>query len=382
MGYKFTEEQKDIQAMVRDFTKKEVEPRGREMDQNGWCHELYQKYIETGLQSTPIPEEYGGAGLGDVECAIITHELAKGDAGFAMAMEISWVCTDMILKHGSEAQKQKYLSGVVDEISKGNLHTQIDKKGYDELTTIAESTRAKKQADGSYVINGSKAWITNSGIADYYVIMAVTDPEKGANGISAFIVDKGTPGLIVDAEEDKMGMRSSDTHGLTFDDLKVPAQALLDKEGMGFKMAMEGLDGGRVSCTAISTGIAEHALDIAKNYALERVAFGKPIAKHQAVAFKIADMAMYIEAMKLMLYDVAEMKASGIRCSVQAAEAKLFAASHTTTICLDAIQILGGNGYSKEYNVERLMRDNKLMEIGEGTNEVQRIVISGAILKK
>lgn len=378
MGYKFTEEQKNIQAMVRDFTKKEVEPRGREMDQNGWCHELYEKYIETGLQSTPIPEEYGGAGLSDVECAIITHELAKGDAGFAMAMEISWVCTDMILKHGSEAQKQKYLSGVVD----GKLFAFCLTEPGAGSDAAGLRTRAKKQADGSYVINGSKAWITNSGIADYYVIMAVTDPEKGANGISAFIVDKGTPGLIIDAEEDKMGMRSSDTHGMTFDDLKVPAEALLDKEGMGFKMAMEGLDGGRVSCTAISTGIAEHALDIAKNYALERVAFGKPIAKHQAVAFKIADMAMYIEAMKLMLYDVAEMKASGVRCSVQAAEAKLFAASHTTTICLDAIQILGGNGYSKEYNVERLMRDNKLMEIGEGTNEVQRIVISGAILKK
>lgn len=174
MGYKFTEEQKDIQAMVRDFTKKEVEPRGREMDQNGWCHELYQKYIETGLQSTPIPEEYGGAGLGDVECAIITHELAKGDAGFAMAMEISWVCTDMILKHGSEAQKQKYLSGVVD----GGLFAFCLTEPGAGSDAAGLRTRAKKQADGSYVINGSKAWITNSGIADYYVIMAVTDPER------------------------------------------------------------------------------------------------------------------------------------------------------------------------------------------------------------
>lgn len=377
MGYKFTEEQKDIQELVRLFTKNEVEPRGREMDQNGWCAELYEKYIQTGLQATPIPEEYGGAGLGDVECAIITHELAKGDAGFAMAMEISWVCTDMILKHGTEAQKQKYLSAVAE----GKLFAFCLTEPGAGSDAAGLRTKAKKQEDGSYIINGSKAWITNAGIADFYVVMAVTDPTKGANGISAFIVDKGTPGMIIDAEEDKMGMRSSDTHGITFDDMKLPADALLDKEGMGFKFAMEGLDGGRVSCTAISLGISEHAFDIAKAYANERVAFGKPIAKHQAIAFKFADMAMYIQAMKLMLYDVAETKAAGIRCSVEAAEAKLFAASHATQICLEAIQILGGNGYSKEYNVERLLRDNKLMEIGEGTNEVQRIVISGAVLK-
>lgn len=295
MGYKFTEEQLDIQSMVRDFTKKEVEPRGREMDQNGWCKELYEKYIETGLQATPIPEEYGGAGLSDVECAI-THMSWQRRCRFCDGHGNSWVCTDMILKHGSEAQKQKYLTGVAE----GKLFAFCLTEPGAGSDAAGLRTKAKKHADGSYVINGSKAWITNSGIADYYVVMAVTDPEKGANGISAFIVDKGTPGLIIDAEEDKLGMRSSDTHGMTFDDMKLPADALLDKEGMGFKFAMEGLDGGRVSCTAISTGIAEHALDIAKNYALERVAFGKPIAKHQAIAFKIADMAMYIEAMKLM----------------------------------------------------------------------------------
>lgn len=377
MSYKFTEEQLAIRDLARSFAQKEVEPLSRDMDEHGWNAALYEKYKAVGLQATPVPEAYGGAGLGDIECAIITQELARADAGFAMASEISWVCTDMIIRHGSDAQKQKYLPGIAEGKLCAFGLTEPD-CGSD---AAGMRTRAKKQADGSYVINGSKAWITNSGIADYYVIMAVTDPDKRAKGISAFLVDAGTPGLLINKEEDKMGMRSSDTHGLTFDDMKLPPDALLGEEGMGFVYAMEGLDGGRISCTAISTGIAQHAMALAMKYAKERTAFGKPIAKFQAIAFKLANMAMYTDAMELMLYDAAELKSTGVRCSRQAAEAKLFASTHATQICLDAIQIFGGNGYSKEYHVEQLLRDNKLMEIGEGTNEVQRIVISGALLK-
>lgn len=377
MSYKFTEEQLAIRDLARSFAQKEVEPLSRDMDEHGWNSALYEKYKAVGLQATPVPEAYGGAGLGDIECAIITQELARADAGFAMASEISWVCTDMIIRHGSDAQKQKYLPGIAEGKLCAFGLTEPD-CGSD---AAGMRTRAKKQADGSYVVNGSKAWITNSGIADYYVIMAVTDPDKRAKGISAFLVDAGTPGLLINKEEDKMGMRSSDTHGLTFDDMKLPPDALLGEEGMGFVYAMEGLDGGCISCTAISTGIAQHAMDLAMKYAKERTAFGKPIAKFQAIAFKLANMAMYTDAMELMLYDAAELKSTGVRCSRQAAEAKLFASTHATQICLDAIQIFGGNGYSKEYHVEQLLRDNKLMEIGEGTNEVQRIVISGALLK-
>ncbi|WP_298590947.1 acyl-CoA dehydrogenase family protein [uncultured Megasphaera sp.] len=377
MSYKFTEEQLAIRDLARSFAQKEVEPLSRDMDEHGWNAALYEKYKAVGLQATPVPEAYGGAGLGDIECAIITQELARADAGFAMASEISWVCTDMIIRHGSDAQKQKYLPGIAEGKLCAFGLTEPD-CGSD---AAGMRTRAKKQADGSYVVNGSKAWITNSGIADYYVIMAVTDPDKRAKGISAFLVDAGTPGLLINKEEDKMGMRSSDTHGLTFDDMKLPPDALLGEEGMGFVYAMEGLDGGRISCTAISTGIAQHAMALAMKYAKERAAFGKPIAKFQAIAFKLANMAMYTDAMELMLYDAAELKSTGVRCSRQAAEAKLFASTHATQICLDAIQIFGGNGYSKEYHVEQLLRDNKLMEIGEGTNEVQRIVISGALLK-
>ncbi len=379
MGYKFTDEQLDIQSLARTFTTKEVEPRGREMDEKGFDHELYEKYIATGLQAAPIAEEYGGAGLSDVECAIIVHELAKGDAGFAMSMEISWVCADMISRFATPEQKAKYLPLVAE----GDLFAFCLTEPSAGSDAAGLRSRAKKQPDGSYIINGSKAWITNAAIADHYVILAITDPEKGANGISAFIIDKGQAGLIIEKEEDKMGMRSSDTHGLSFDDMHVPAEALLGgQEGLGFKMAMQGLDGGRISCTAISVGLAEHAFTKAKAYAFDRTTFGKPIVKHQAIAFKFAEMSTYIEAMKLMLYDAAEKKASGVRCSQEAAQAKLFASTNATQICLEAIQILGGNGYSKEYDVERFVRDNKLMEIGEGTNEVLKIVISGAILKK
>lgn len=376
MGYNFTEEQLAVRDLVRSFAQKEVAPLSRQMDETGWNPELYKKYIATGLHATPIPEAYGGAGLGDVECAVITHELARADAGFAMSMEISWVCADMIRLHGSDEQKEKYLTAVADGKLFAFALTEPD-SGSD---AAGMRTRAKKQADGSYVVKGSKAWITNAGIADYYVVMAITDPDKGAKGISAFLVDAGTPGLIVDKEEDKMGMRSSDTHGFTFDDMKLPADALLGEEGKGFVYAMEGLDGGRISCAAISTGIAEHAMQIAKEYSLQRTAFGKPIAKFQGVSFKLANMSMYIDAMNLMLYDAAALKATGARCSKLAAEAKLLASTHATQICLDAIQILGGNGYSKEYNVERLLRDNKLMEIGEGTNEILRVVIGSAVL--
>lgn len=376
MGYSFTEEQLAVRDLARAFAQKEVAPLSREMDETGWNALLYEKYIATGLQAVPIPEMYGGAGLGDVECAVIVHELARADAGFAMAMEISWVCADMIMRHGSAEQKEKYLTGMAEGKLCAFALTEPD-SGSD---AAGMRTRAKKQEDGTYIVNGSKAWITNSGIADYYVVMAVTDPDKKAKGISAFLVDAGTPGLGIGKEEDKMGMRSSDTHGLTFDDMKLPAGALLGEEGKGFIYAMEGLDGGRISCAAISTGIAEHAMQIAKAYSLQRTAFGRPISQFQGVSFKLADMAMYIDAMKLFLYDTAAMKASGARCSRQAAEAKLFAATHATQICLDAIQILGGNGYSKEYDAERLLRDNKLMEIGEGTNEIQRVVISAALL--
>ena len=217
-------------------------------------------------------------------------------------------------------------------------------------------------------------------MADYYIILAKTDPDAGSKGISAFIVPKDAEGLTIGKFEDKMGMRGSATCELSFDNIHLPADALLGSLGMGFKMAMQALDGARISIGAIAAGLAEHAMTIAKNYANERMTFGKPIAKHQGVQFKFADMSAEIRAMELMTYDTARMKAEGKRHTLEAAQTKLFAGTRCTQICLECQQVLGGNGYSKEYHVERFVRDAKLLEIGEGTNEILRMLIGGTIL--
>lgn len=229
-------------------------------------------------------------------------------------------------------------------------------------------------------MNGGKAWITNSGVADYYIILAKTDPEAGAKGISAFIVPKDAEGLAIGKFEDKMGMRGSATCELAFNNLRLPADALLGQLGMGFKYAMQALDGARISIGAIAAGLSEHAMNIARSYANERVCFGKPIGKFQGIQFKFADMAAEIRAMELMTYDTAKMKAEGLRHTLEAAETKLFSGTRCTQICLECQQILGGNGYSKEFHVERFVRDAKLLEIGEGTNEILRMLIGGTVL--
>ena len=284
----------------------------------------------------------------------------------------------MILVHGSDEQKAEYLP----QAAEGKIFAFGLTESCAGSDAAGIKSVAAKQADGSYVLNGGKAWITNSGIADYYLIMAKTDPEAGARGISVFIVPKDAEGLTVGKFESKMGMRGSATCELSFDNIKLPANALVGKEGAGFKIAMMALDGARISIGAISSGLAQHAMEIAKNYANERTAFGKPIAKYQGVAFKFADMAAKIHAMDLMTWDTAQMKADGQRHSTEAAMLKLMGSRWCCEICDECIQVLGGNGYSREFHVERLYRDAKLLEIGEGTSEIQRVVISGAVLAK
>ena len=378
MLIKFTEEQSMIRDMVRDFTEKEVAPRDKWMDENGFDWGVYNKLCETGLVGVHFPEEYGGAGCDAVTSTIVIHELAKGSASMALALDISWVASDMILHNGTPEQKAKYLPLAAEG--------KIFAFGLTEASAGSDAARiqttAVKAEDGSWILNGGKSWITNSGIADYYIIMAITDRSKGAKGISAFIMPKETEGLIIGKHEDKMGMRGTSTCELSFDNMRLPADALLSSEGMGFKIAMQGLDGGRISVAAISCGLSEHAFEVAKAYANERITFGKPIAKHQGIQFKFADMATDITAMEMMVYNAAEAKASGKRHTLEAAEAKLFCSSRCTQICLEALQILGGNGYSKEFHVERFVRDAKLLEIGEGASEILRMVIGGTVLGK
>ena len=374
--FQFTEEQNMIRDMVREFTKKEVEPRDKWMDENGFDYDLHKKLTQAGLMGIHLAEKYGGGGGDAVTSIIVIHELAKGCASVALFLDANWLAADLILYHGSEAQKDKYLplaaQGKIFAFGLTESSAGSDAAGIKSTVVPAE--------DGGWILNGGKAWITNSGVADYYVILAKTDPEAGNKGISAFIVPKEVEGLTVGKFEDKMGMRGSATCELSFDNIHLPADALLGDLGKGFKMAMEALDGARISIGAIAAGLSEHAMTVAKNYANERMTFGKPIAKHQGIQFKFADMAAEIRAMELLTYDTARMKAEGKRHTLEAAETKLFSGTRCTQICLECQQVLGGNGYSKEYNVERFVRDAKLLEIGEGTNEILRMLIGGTVL--
>lgn len=373
--FKFTEEQTMIRDMVREFTKNEVEPRDKWMDENGFDYDLHKKLCEAGLMGIHLPEQYGGGGGDAVTSEIVINEISKGSASVALFLDADWLAADMILAHGSEAQKEKYLplaaEGKIFAFGLTESSAGSDAAGIKSVAT--------KTADG-YVLNGGKAWITNSGVADYYLIMAKTDPDAGAKGISVFIVPKDAEGLTVGKFEHKMGMRGSATCELSFDNIKLPADALVGAEGMGFKIAMIALDGARISIGAIASGLAQHAMSIAKAYANERTTFGKPIARYQGVAFKFADMAAKVRATDLMVWDTAEMKAEGKRHTVEAAELKLLSSKWCREICDECIQVLGGNGYSAEFHVERLYRDAKLLEIGEGTSEILRMVISGAFL--
>ncbi len=377
MLIQFTEEQQMIRDTVRAFTKNEVAPRDSWMDQNDcFDRELFAKFNELGLGGVLVPEEYGGIGADYVTSTIIVHELAKGSASFALAVEISHVAAEMITNWGTDEQKKTYLT----RVANGDLFAfglTEDNAGSD---AAGIRSVAKKNPDGSWTLNGGKSWITNSGEADVYLILAKTDPDAGAKGISAFIIPKETPGLIIAKHEKKMGMRGSSTCALSFDNIQLPAEALLGPEGVGFKIAMSVLDGGRISCAAIATALSQHAMQVAKDYANERVTFGKPIARHQGIMFKFGDMSALIQAMELMTYEAAFQKAAGQRCTLIAAQAKLFAATHCTQICLDCLQVLGGNGYSQDFDVERFVRDAKLLEIGEGTNEILRMVIGGTVL--
>ena len=374
--FKFTEEQLMIRDIVRVFTANEIEPRDRAMDENGFDWDLIPKLTEAGLMAIHMPEEYGGGGGDTITSEIVINEIAKGSASIALFLDAHWLAADMILHHGTEEQKKKYVplcaEGKIFAFGLTESSAGSDAAG---IKSVAE-----KQPDGSYILNGGKAWITNSGIADYYLIMAKTDPEAGNKGISVFIVPKEAEGLTVGKFEKKMGMRGSGTCELSFDNIKLPADSLVGQEGRGFMIAMQALDGARISIGAIASGLMQHAMDKAVKYAKERTTFGKPIYKYQAVGFKFADMAAKIRATDLMVWDTAQMKDEGLRISTEAAELKLLSSRWACEVCDDCIQIHGGNGYSQEFDVERFYRDAKLLEIGEGTSEILRMVISGAVI--
>ncbi|TKC17127.1 acyl-CoA dehydrogenase [Robertmurraya kyonggiensis] len=373
MDLRFTEVQEMMRKMVQDFAQKEIAPNIEKMEQGEFPKEILKKMGELGLMGIPIPVEYGGSGMDFTSYIIAIQELSKVSATIGVILSVhTSVGTNPILYFGTEAQKQKYVQKLAAGEYLGAFCLTEPSSGSD-----AVSLKSKAVLDGEhYVINGSKVFITNGGEADVYIVFAKTNPAAEAKGITAFIVEKGTPGLVIGKDEHKMGLHGSRTVQLTFEDMRVPKENRLGEEGEGFKIAMANLDVGRIGIAAQALGIAEAAYEAAVQYAQARQQFGLPIATHQGVGFKLADMATNIEAAKLLIYQAADLRVKGLNAGKEAAMAKLFASKTAVEVTTEAIQVFGGYGYTKDYPVERYFRDAKVTEIYEGTSEIQRMVIS------
>lgn len=373
MNLTFTEEQEMMRKMVRDFANSEIAPFIENMERGEFPREILRKMGELGLMGIPVPEKYGGAAMDFTSYILAIHELSKVSATIGVILSVhTSVCTNPILYFGTEQQKEKYVPKLASGEYLGAFCLTEPSSGSDAASL---KSRAVKKGD-HYVINGSKVFITNGGEADVYIVFAKTNPELGSKGISAFIVEKNTPGFIVGKDEKKMGLHGSRTVQLTFEDMHVPAENLLGAEGEGFKIAMANLDVGRIGIATQALGIAEAALSAATTYAGDRHQFGKPIAAQQGIGFKLADMATSVEAAKLLIYRAAYLRTHGKKCTLEASMAKLFATKTAVEVTTEAIQVFGGYGYTEDYPVERYFRDAKITEIYEGTSEIQRIVIS------
>ncbi len=378
MNFELTENQKMIAEMVRAFAKEHIAPYVMEWDEKQiFPVDTFKKMGELGLLGVLVPQEYGGSGFGYLEYITAIIELAKvcGAIGLSIAAHNS-LCTGHILQHGSEEQKRKYLP----KLATGEW---IGAWGLTEHNTGSDAgwmnTTAVKDGD-YYILNGAKNFITHAISGDVAVVIARTGEKGDSHGMSAFIIEKGTPGFFSGKKENKLGMRASETAELIFQDCKVHKSQLIGKEGEGFIQAMKVLDGGRISIAALSCGIARGAYEAALKYAKERIQFGKPIAQHQAIAFKLADMTTEIEAAELLTYQAGDMKNRGLRVTKEGAFAKYYASEVAVKVSTEAVQIFGGYGYTKDFPAEKYYRDSKLCTIGEGTSEIQKLVISRQIM--
>lgn len=372
MSYIISEEAQDLLKDVHDFCEKEVKEQCKDYDKSGeWPKEIYDKAIDMQLQSLEIPEEYGGPGLSRVDVAALIEEMAIADAGFAMTISASGLGTKPVLIAGNEEQKQR----VCDIIVNGGFGAFALTEPGAGSDAGAGTTTAVREGD-EYVLNGRKCFITNGGIADFYCITAMTDKSKGVKGISMFLVEKGTPGLSAGHEEDKLGIRTSNTTDVVLEDVRVPAENLLGKEGDGFKIAMQTLDQARAWVACVATGIAQRGINEAIAYGKERIQFGKPIIRNQALQFKIADMDIKTETARQMVANALTRMDTGLPYGREAAIAKCYAGDIAMDVASEAIQMFGGYGYSRDYPVEKLLRDAKIFQIFEGTNEVMHIVIA------
>lgn len=379
MFFELTEEQQAVQQAARNFAQNVLKPgvieRDREMK---YPKDEVRQMKEMGFMGMMTSTEYGGGGMDTISYVLAMEEISKVDASCSVIMSVnnSLVCWGLEA-YGNEEQKQKYLTKLASGEWIGAFCLSEPEAGSD---ATSQRTTAVDMGD-YYLLNGTKNWITNGGSSDVHLVMAQTHPEKGHRGINCLIVEKNWDGVVIGAKEDKLGIRASDTHTIMYNDVKVPKENRIGQDGFGFKFAMKTLDGGRIGIAAQALGIAGGAYELALAYSKERQAFGKPISSHQAIAFKLADMATEIEATKLMVYRAAWLKDQGMNYAVASSMAKLYASEVAMRTTIEAVQIHGGYGYVKEYHVERLMRDAKITQIYEGTSEIQRIVISRAILE-
>lgn len=379
MDLQLTEEHLAVRDAARDFAQNVLKPTviERDRDQRVALDELRQ-LGELGFMGMMVKPEYGGSGMDTISYVLAMEELSKVDASTSVAVSVnnSLVCYGL-QAYGSEDQKQKYLVPLAKGEKIGAFCLSEPEAGSD---ATSQRTTAIDMGD-HYLLNGTKNWITNGSTASVYLVIAQTDADKGHRGINAFIVERDMPGFIVGAKEDKMGIRGSDTHTLMFQDVKVPKENRIGEDGFGFKFAMKTLEGGRIGIAAQALGIASGAMELAIAYSKERKAFGKEIHKHQAIAFKLADMATQVEASRLLCLKAAALKDAGEDYALASSMAKLYASEAAMNITTEAVQVHGGYGYVKEYHVERLMRDAKITQIYEGTSEVQKIVISRSVLQ-
>ena len=380
MHFELSEEQLAVQAAARDFAQNVLKPGVIDRDEHQrFPTEEVKQLAELGFMGMMVDTQYGGSGMDTLSYAIAMEEISKVDASTSVCMSVnnSLVCYGL-QAYGNEEQKEKFLKPLASGEKIGAFCLSEPEAGSD---ATSQRTTAVDMGD-YYLLNGTKNWITNGSTASTYLVIAQTDPEKGHKGINALIVERGMEGFIVGAKENKMGIRASDTHTLLFNDVKVPKANRIGEDGFGFKFAMKTLSGGRIGIAAQALGIAAGAYELALAYSKERKAFGKEISQHQAIAFKLADMATEIEAARLLVYKSAWMKDQGMNYDEASAMAKLYASTVAMKHTVEAVQIHGGYGFVKEYHVERMMRDAKITQIYEGTSEVQKIVISRIALSK
>lgn len=378
VSFDLTEEQILIRDMARDFAQRELAPKAAERDRTGeFPRPELVKLGELGLLGVNVPERYGGSEAGVVSYSLAITELAKACAATTVAVAVTNMVAEVVTKFGTDVQRERYVPGLVDGSAVAGAFALSEPRCGSDAGAL--TTRARPTDDG-WVLDGNKQWITSGDHAGLFVVWARSNEEPGAKGLSAFLVEKDTPGIIVGRHEDKMGLRGSSTVPLTFEECRIPREALLDRDGGGFRIAMVALDGGRIGVASQALGIGLAALDEAIAYAKERKTFGRPIAKHQAIQGMLAEMALELEAARLLILRAASLKEKGVRYTREASMGKLYATEAANRACYASLQIHGGYGYTKDYTIERLTRDARVTAIYEGTSEIQRLVIGRMLL--